>query len=52
MSQDIPSMKYGDSLYIEGEFKQPEEARNYKGYNYKQYLKTKKIIGTVELEKS
>ena len=51
MSQDIPSMKYGDSLYIEGEFKQPEEARNYKGYNYKQYLKTKKIIGTVELEK-
>ena len=52
MSQDIPSIKYGDSLYIEGEFKQPEEARNYKGYNYKQYLKTKKIIGTVELEKS
>lgn len=52
MSQDIPSMKYGDSLYIEGEFKQPEEARNYKGYNYKQYLETKKIIGTVELEKA
>lgn len=51
MSQDIPSIKYGDSLYIEGEFKQPEEARNYKGYNYKQYLKTKKIIGTVELGK-
>ena len=51
MSQDIPSIKYGDSLYIEGEFKQPEEARNYKGYNYKQYLRTKKIIGTVELEK-
>ena len=52
MSQDIPSIKYGDSLYIEGESKQPEEARNYKGYNYKQYLKTKKIIGTVELEKA
>lgn len=52
MSQDIPSIKYGDSLYIEGEFKQPEDARNYKGYNYKQYLKTKKIIGTVELEKA
>jgi DNA internalization competence protein ComEC/Rec2-like protein len=52
MSQDIPSIKYGDSLYIEGEFKKPEEARNYKGYNYKQYLKTKKIIGTVELEKA
>lgn len=52
MSQDIPSIKYGDSLYIEGEFKQPEEARNYKGYNYKQYLKTKKVIGTVELEKA
>lgn len=51
MSQDIPSIKYGDSLYIEGEFKKPEEARNYKGYNYKQYLKTKKIIGTVELGK-
>lgn len=52
MSQNIPSIKYGDLLYIEGEFKQPEEARNYKGYNYKQYLKTKKIIGTVELEKA
>ena len=25
MSQDIPSIKYGDSLYIEGEFKQKKQ---------------------------
>lgn len=50
-SQNIPTLKYGDLIYIEGNFESPEEARNYKGYNYKQYLKTKKIIGSVELKK-
>ena len=32
-------LKYGDKITIYGEFKEPAQARNYKGFNYKQYLK-------------
>lgn len=44
-------LKYGDKITIYGEFKEPAQARNYKGFNYKQYLKTLKIYGTVKIEK-
>jgi len=40
-------LQYGDVIKISGEFKVPDEARNYGGFNYKQYLKTKKIYGTL-----
>lgn len=42
-------LEYGDKLQIKGEFQEPQTARNYKGFNYKQYLKTKKIYGTVKV---
>lgn len=41
----------GDILYIKGEFSIPEEKRNYGGFDYKKYLKQKKIFGIIEVEK-
>lgn len=40
--------KYGDVVLINGKFKQPQEARNFRGFNYKNYLKTLNIYGTIE----
>ena len=40
-------LEYGDKIQIKGEFIEPQTARNYKGFNYKQYLKTIKVYGTV-----
>ena len=45
------NLEYGDSIKIEAEYIAPEEARNYKGFNYKQYLQTKKIYGTLKADK-
>lgn len=41
------SLEYGDKIDIKGEFIKPQEARNYKGFDYKKYLKTLKIYGTL-----
>ena len=38
---------YGDRITFIGEFKQAEEQRNYKGFDYREYLKTNKIYGLV-----
>jgi len=43
------NLEYGDKVFIKGEFQKPETARNYKGFNYKEYLKTIKIFGTVKV---
>ena len=40
------TLKYGDKIKFIGEYQEPEGARNYKGFNYKDYLKTKKIYGS------
>lgn len=37
---------YGDLIYFTGEFQAPQESTNYKGYDYKEYLKTINIYGT------
>ena len=42
--------KFGDEIELTGEFERPNSARNYKGFDYKQYLKSKGIYGTVDLE--
>jgi competence protein ComEC len=41
----------GDIVNIEGEFEKAEESRNYKGFNYRNYLKQSKIYGIVYIEK-
>ena len=45
-------LKYGDLIEINGEYEEPSEARNYKGFNYKEYLKTKKIYGSIKVDSS
>lgn len=44
-------VKFGDILQIEGKYDEPQTARNYKGFNYKEYLKTLKIYGTLRVSK-
>lgn len=46
---DIPS--FGDTINVIGTFNEPNGARNYKGFDYKQYLKSKNIYGTIEAER-
>ena len=43
-------LKYGDLIKINGEYEEPSEARNYKGFDYKEYLKTKKIYGSINVD--
>lgn len=41
-------LKYGDKVKISGDYIKPEGRRNYKGYDYKEYLKQYKIYGTIK----
>ena len=41
-------LDYGDKVEITGTFKEPETQRNYKGFNYKSYLKTVKVYGSID----
>ena len=40
--------KFGDVVEITGVYEEPNIARNYKGFDYKQYLKSKNIYGTID----
>ena len=44
-------LKYGDQITFSGTYTKPEQQRNYKGFNYSQYLKQLKIYGTIKCEK-
>lgn len=46
------SLEYGDLIDIKALFEEPHEARNYKGFDYKKYLKTKKIYGNITSEEN
>ena len=41
-------LNYGMYIYLEGEYIEPQEQRNYKGFNYKEYLKTQNIYGSIK----
>ena len=41
-------LQYGNKIKFVGEFVEPEVARNYGGFNYKEYLKSIKIYGTIK----
>ena len=45
------SIQYGDKIRVEGEFIAPTSRRNYGGFDYKEYLKTLKIYGTIDTQK-
>ena len=49
LQEEMP--KFGDEIEIIGEFEKPNVARNYKGFDYRNYLKSKKIYGTVTANK-
>lgn len=44
-------LQYGDKIEFSGKFIEPTSRRNYKGFNYKEYLKTLKIYGNVKADK-
>ena len=43
------NLEYGDKIEVEGVFQEPQTARNYKGFDYKKFLKTQKIYGTIKV---
>lgn len=43
-------LEYGDLVKIKAKYIKPNESRNYKGFNYRVYLKTQKIYGTLKAE--
>ena len=43
-------LEYGDIISFKGEFQEPSKKRNYGGFDYKNYLKTLKIYGTIKVE--
>ena len=45
-SKDI-NIKFGDYIKINAKIELPSKARNYMGFDYKSYLKSKKIIATI-----
>ena len=42
--------KFGDKIILNGNVQIPNTSRNYKGFDYRQYLKTKKIYGIIGVE--
>lgn len=43
-------LKYGDKIKFRGEYLKPEGRRNYKGFDYQEYLKTKGIYGSFKIK--
>ena len=43
-------LEYGDKILIKGEFAEPSESRNYGGFDYKEYLKSIKVHGTIKAD--
>lgn len=44
------NLECGDVIRCTGDFFEPETRRNYKGFDYKNYLKTKNIYGTIKIK--
>lgn len=44
-------LKYGDKITFSGTYTNPELQRNYKGFDYSEYLKQLKIYGTIKCSK-
>ena len=43
-------LEYGDKIEVGGQFIEPQTQRNYRGFDYKEYLKTQKIYGTLKVK--
>lgn len=42
-------LRYGDNIKVIGEVVEPNSQRNYGGFNYKEYLKSIKVYGTIKV---
>lgn len=51
VNKKMQRLEYGDKVKIQGVYKKPSGQRNYGGYDDEQYLKTRKIVGRVKVEK-
>ena len=49
-NKNITNLEFGDKVKIKGEFIKPEKQRNYKGFDYNNYLKQKDILGTIKVQ--
>ena len=45
------NLEFGDEIIAYGNYIKPEEQRNYKGFNYKKYLQTQLIYGSIKSNK-
>jgi len=43
-------LEYGDYIYLQGDYSKPSIQRNYKGFDYSLYLKSRGIYGTILTE--
>lgn len=43
----LKELKYGDEVTFFGEFQEPNTRRNWGGFDYREYLKTEKVYGSV-----
>lgn len=43
-------LEYGNKILVTGTYEEPTGPRNYKGFSYKEYLKSKKTYGIVQVE--
>ena len=48
-TKDI-ELEYGDKVKLKGDYIKPEKQRNYKGFDYSEYLKQLKIYGTIQIQ--
>ena len=51
INKKYKNLCYGDYIEATGNYIEPEIQRNKNGFNYKKYLKSKKILGTIRTEK-
>lgn len=49
---DKLNLNYGDKIELKCEYIKPEIQRNFKGFNYSEYLKTKKCYGIIKIKNS
>ena len=49
--EDVSKLEYGNKISVVGTYKMPTGKRNYKGYDYMKYLKTKKICGSLIVDR-
>lgn len=50
IDNELDKLKYGNKIIITGTYQEPAGRRNYKGFSYKEYLKSKQIYGIADVD--